>query len=180
MKKERAQVTANMVVSFPQSEVLALCAEYGPQLRVDLVIDPPLVGKYVMGAIAWNESALGADCTPRHEPAWDLGGVYAGEPEQAALLKEYGRAAASSYGPWQLMFYNCPGFTPDELTSDADACARCFLAYFNGYIQRKGAITLEQIGQAYNLGHVTEDPPESVQQYTKNLALHYTAVAKLF
>src|SRR5277367_3311436 len=166
-------------VSFPRSEVLALCAEYGPQMKIDSS-QPQLEGKYVMAAIAVNESSLGENCTPRHEPEWDVGGVYAGNPEQQDLLREYGSSAAMSFGPWQLMFYNCPGYTPDQLLKDPDAGARCFLAYFNGYVQRKGAITLEQIGQVYNGGHVSESPTEGVKEYTTKLAQSYTWVATLF
>lgn len=184
-KKEKLvieKVPARPLVSFPQSEILALCSEYGSQMTIDLHVDPPVVGRYCMAAIAWNESSLGMNCTPRHEPAWDFGGIYAENPQQMNLLHLYGSAAAYSYGPWQLMFYNCAGmqFTPDELTKDPDACARCFLSYFNGYVQRKGAITLEQIGQVYNGGHVSESPSANVAAYTKNLALHYAEVAKLF
>lgn len=166
-------------VSFPRSEILALCAEYGPGMKID-PSQPQLLGKYVMAAVAANESALGANCTPRHEPGWDVGGAYSRDPEQVALLEEFGSAAACSYGAWQVMFYNCSGYTPKELTEDAEAGAKCFLAYFNNYVNRKGAITLEQIGQVYNGGHVTESPIPEVQQYTTKLAQSYDWVTTLF
>ena len=168
-------------VSFPQSEVLGLCSEYGSWLKIDPSQVAELQGKYVMAAIAMNESSLGANCTPRHEPAWDTGGIYAGNPQQQDLLREFGSAAAMSYGPWQLMFYNCPGYSPDQLLKDPDACARCFLAYFNGYVQRKGAVTLLQIGQVYNGGHVFgEEVPQDVKEYTDRLATNYAHVVTLF
>jgi hypothetical protein len=176
-KRDKAVATSS--VSFPQSEVLALCAEYGPDLHVD-VSQPQLTGRYIMAAFAMNESSLGADCTPRHEPSWDVGGIYATNLHQAELLREYGSAAACSYGIWQLMLYNCLDYSPAQLNSDADAGAQCFLAYFNGYMQKKGGVTLEQLGQIYNFGHVTEDPPEPVQQYTQKLQAYYQTVQALF
>jgi hypothetical protein len=164
-------------VSFPQSEVLALCVEYGPDLHID-PSQPQLVGKYVMAAVAMNESSLGADCLSSPQPAWNVGGEYAGNAQQAALLSKYGSLAACSFSPWQLMLYNCLGYTPEELNSNAALGAECWVAFFNGYIVRKGAITLQQIGQVQNGGHVFGDEvPASVHAYTERLAANYQAIS---
>lgn len=172
-------------VSFPRSVVLALCAQYGPEMRgmqPSGTVPAGLIGKYVMAAVATNESSLGADCTPRYEPAWDVDGIYARTSlEQQALLQEFGKDAAYSYGVWQLMYYNCPGYTPSQLVTDAEAGAKCFLNYFNTYVQRKGAVTLEQIGEVYNSGHVWEvTPPPDIQQYVEKLQVNYQMVQTLF
>jgi hypothetical protein len=133
-----------------------------------------------MAAVAANESGLGENCLSLPQPTWNVGGVYASNPYQVTLLQQYGSLAACSFSPWQLMLYNCLGFSPEELNTDADVGARCFLAYFNGYVQLKGAITLQQIGQVYNFGHVTEDPPVGVQQYVERLEENYKLVSGLF
>ena len=167
-------------VSFPQSEILALCAEYGPELHID-PSQPQLQGKYVMAAVAANESSLGADCMSTPQAAWDTGGEYASNPIQAGLLLHYGSLAACSYSAWQLMLYNCLGHTPQELNANADLGAKCWVAFFNSYITRKGAITLQQIGQVQNGGHVFgEEVPEGVQLYTERLEKNYQLVQTLF
>lgn len=158
------------MISFDRSRILALCLKYGPLLDVPAEID----GARLMGAIAANESSLGANCGPRHEPAYDLGGKYAPSGSiQAGLLGHYGRAAACSYGPWQLMFINAPGYTPDELESDPESCARAFLEYFNSFVVPRGGKSLEQIGQIYNGGHVTAEPSPGVKAYCLELQHNY-------
>jgi hypothetical protein len=180
VNRKEKQVASVALVSFPQTEVLALCVEYGPELKLD-PSQPQLKGKYVMAAVAANESSLGADCLSAPQPAWNVGGEYSGVAEQAALLSKYGSLAACSFTPWQLMLYNCLGYSPTQLNSDAGLGAQCWVSFFNNYIIRKGAITLQQIGQVQNGGHVFgEDVPVQVQEYTERLAKNYQAVSSLF
>lgn len=165
-------------MNFSEKDALAACRKYGPLLKVEF----PLKSYEVMLAIGAVESgggmlaAIGHDCGPRHEPAYDSGGhVWQNSLEQQKLVGQYGSAAACSYGPWQVMFINCPGFTPSELETDLEANARCFVAYFNSYvIKARGAKTLVEIGQVYNGGHIFKDGiPPGVQRYVDQLSHAY-------
>ena len=156
--------------SFPKADVLAACAKFGPQLQVDSQLD----GVKVMAAIAGNESSYGYNCGPRHEPAYDVGGTYANGALQKGLLQEFGSAAACSYGPWQMMFDNFVGFTPAQLLTDLDACAMSFVRFFNSYVIRtRRAVTLDEIAQVWNSGHISATPSPAVQRYMQQLQKNY-------
>lgn len=158
--------------SVPRDVVFSLCREYGPQLKPPAGLD----GIALMAAFAYNESSLGDDTIPRHEPSYDVGGMNS-HNNQAPLLAQFGRAAACSYGPWQIMPCNAPSFTPEELFENPEFCAMAFVAFFNSYIVGHArAMTLEQCGCAYNLGHVAMNPPSGVQQYMADLRRHYEAM----
>lgn len=142
-------------MNFAKSDVLEACDSYGTSLEVSA----PLDGRGVMAAIASNESTLGFDCGPRHEPAYDEGGSLATGKAQALLLGRYGRAAACSYGPWQMMFDNFLTEDPAILETNLERCAQEFVIWFNKYvIGCRKAQTLAQIGEVWNLGHVAPDP----------------------
>jgi len=140
-----------------------------------LHIPAGLDGRKVMAALASNESSTGANCGPRHEPAYDKGGSLATGAQQAAALAAYGSDAACSYGPWQMMFVNFPrGTTPDELTSEIDVCAQGFVQFFNAYVMgARKAETLKDIGQIWNFGHKTDTPPVGVVRYCNDLQAAY-------
>lgn len=167
------------MIKFPRLDVLAACAKYGPLLDVD----PSLSGPVVMAAIASNESSLGLNCGPRHEGSYDAGGtVYNGNEEQRVLVAKFGSEAAMSYGPWQVMFINCPGWTPTELNTDLDAGAKAFLAFFNRYvIGTRHAKTLSEIGQVYNGGHIfTGTMLAGVRAYVDKLQASYADLQSSF
>lgn len=154
-------------MNFPKADVLAACDAYGRQLQVDSGLD----GRGVMAAIASNESSLGADCGPRHEPAYDIGGSLASGKGQAMLLAKFGRAAACSYGPWQMMFDNFQHEDPETLETSLPICSQEFVHWFNAYvIHTRGAKTLAEIGEVWNLGHIGPDPA-----YVAKLEAAYTA-----
>lgn len=161
--------------SFPKIDVLAACAKYGPLLKVPTGLD----GERVMAALASNESSTGNDCGPRHEPAYDVGGsVWASSPAQRSLVAQYGRLGASSFGPWQTMLINCPGFTPAELETSLDDCARSFVSHFNSYVAHFEPKNLMEIGQIWNLGHKTANPPSGVIKYCADLQKAYDLSVK--
>ncbi len=167
--------------SFPKIEVLASCAKYGPVLKVPSGLD----GERVMIAMAANESGggdvkfVGNDCGPRHEPAYDVGGsVWASSPAQRSLVAQYSRNGASSFGPWQTMLINCPGFTPAELETNLDDCARSFVSHFNSYVAHFEPKNLTEIGQIWNLGHKTVNPPVGVIKYCEDLQKAYNSTVK--
>lgn len=160
----------------PQSPAIAAVTSaaqrHGQQLRLPADLD----GSRLMLAIAMNESSLGRNVGPRHEPAYDVGGsVWQSNLQQQALVRQYGSDAACSYGPWQMMFINFGGgITPDQL-HDVDLCAQEFVRFFNSYVIRsRQASTLEQIAQVWNGGHVFHPtPPPGVQAYVDRLKENY-------
>jgi hypothetical protein len=162
--------------SFPKAQVLAACQQHGPALSVPPSLDPVRV----MIAIASNESSLGADCGPRHEPAYEAGGAHWAQAAMTPLLALYPPAgdppespAACSYGPWQMMFLNFTrGLTPEQLESDLDLCAREFVRWFDSYVASKIPQCLADIGDIWNLGHIAPDPA-----YTNKLQAAYDAAA---
>ena len=100
------------MTNFTQQEIAAQCRISGPQL---IGLPAGIDGAQLLWAISGNESSFGANCTPRHEPAYDVGGRYGSNAVMVPLLTEWGSAAACSYGPLQLMFCNAPaGATPSD------------------------------------------------------------------
>ena len=160
--------------NFPTADVLAACEQYGPQLRVAA----PLDGPTVMRAIASNESSIGANCGPRHEPAYDAGGTYGNGAVMQPLLVEYGSAAACSYGPWQMMFCNYSGaYSPADLLVDLQASAVEFVRFFNSHVSPH-AFTLSDVGQIWNAGHVSAAPSPGVMTYVNRLQAAYDAARR--
>lgn len=158
--------------SFPRQAVVDACQKYGPQLRVDSSLD----GVKVALAIASNESSVGANCGPRHEPAYEENGsIWKASALQQQLVEGYGPAAAASYGPWQMMFINFErGIDPGRLLTDLECCAENFVRFFNSYvIGIRKAVTLEEIGQVWNGGHKTLTPSPAVKAYCEHLASAY-------
>lgn len=161
--------------AYPWLRILALCRTHGPALDCPPGID----GAQLMVAIALCESSLGANCRPRHEPAYDHGGLY-DRAEQAVLLSRYGSAAAYSYGPWQMMPVNAPSASPDQLASDAEVAARAFVAFVNRRIfAAEGARTVQQVGEAYNAGHFGPGIPPEAVAYGKHAAFYHDQVAPM-
>ncbi len=159
------------MVSFEKRDVIAACGQYGTGLEVAT----GLSGAAVMQAIAANESSVGANCGPRQEPAYSQGGALATAGSiQAELLEYYGAPAASSHGPWQMMFINFLPAVRARIaagTATLDDYAQEFVRWFNAYvIGIRKAQTLDQIGEVWNLGHVGPDPA-----YTEKLEAAYQA-----
>jgi hypothetical protein len=150
--------------------VLSLAKQYGPKLA--LPARSVLNGVAVMCAFAENESSFGANCKPRYEQAYDVGGRYAANPEQAALLEKYGRAAAFSYGPWQILPCNAPGIAPADLDEQPELCAVAFVHDMNRRVLPH-ANSLGQMGQIYNGGHVSAAPLAGVMRYVASLQGYY-------
>ena len=167
------------MVSWPRSEVLHACQSYGPLVTPIEGIDSVLL----LAAIAANESTVGVDCGPRFEPGWYWGGPYANNHQQAALLAQYGKAAASSYGPLQIMFYNAPGCTPEELNTNLSLVVRVSIEYLNKQIGEFSPKTVMDVGECWNGGHIVRPPAQpsaKVQQYCKDLEANYIAAATWF
>ncbi len=165
--------------SFPTIDVLAACAKFGQVLKIPAALD----GERVSIAIAAVESgggdvrALGHDCGPRYEKSYDIGGHNCNAAQQA-LIRRYGRAACCSYGPWQTMLINCPGYSPAELETDLEKCARCFVSHFNSYVAGFKPSTLRDIGQIWNAGHKSVNPAPGVVAYCNELEKAYESGAE--
>lgn len=158
------------MADFTQSDIAAQCRISGPQLRP---LPDGVDGAQLLWAISGNESSFGANCTPRHEPAFDVGGVYGDGAVMRPLLVKYGAAAACSYGPWQLMFANAPaGWEPDDL-SDLPKAARATVLFLNRLLVRFQPSTLAGIGECWNAGHPMTVPPPGVARYVAELAKNY-------
>jgi len=141
---------------FSKADVIATCEKHGKELHVPKGID----GQKLMYAFALVESSGGIDCGPRYESSYDIGGwMYRHSVLQQQLITKYGRSAACSYGPWQMMFVNFKNITPTELSSNLELLATNFVQHFNLYvINIKKANTIEQMGEVWNLGHIGKDP----------------------
>ena len=136
----------------------------------DLKVPSPLKSELVLAAIAHNESNYGKDNVPRHEPAYDHGGRYADK----VAIEEYGRDAACSWSPWQIMYVNAKamGFegAPKDL-SDPHVALPFVIKFINKeIINRQKAMTMQDIARAYNSGSIHGD---AVKGYVGNVLLAY-------
>lgn len=156
-------------------DVLALCRTYGPMLRM-----PPgcgIDGARFMAAIAGCESSFGKNTTPRYEPAYDFGGEYSENPPQSELLAHWGKQAAYSYGPWQILPCNARGFTPQELATDPEKCAQAFVGFFNRYIVGvRHALTFDEMAQCYNSGRFVANSSPGVARYVADALDYYNSI----
>lgn len=163
------------MTNFSRDQVIATCQQYGPQVHAPAGLNPVVL----MAAIARNESSFGANCGPRHEPSFDVGGeVYVRSPQIQAMVQKFGAAAACSYGPWQMLF---PNFQPQLSVSDAlgnlEALAQQFVTYFNRYvIGAAKASTLSEVGMVYNAGHIMQTPGPGVRAYCAELQAGYDSL----
>lgn len=114
-------------------------------------IAPWCDGRGLLTAIAVVESSFGVNVGPRHERAYDYGGIY----QNKALLAAHGSFAAMSYSSWQIMFPVAfeLGFkgTPSQLRHD-EIAIYWVLEYLEHRIMRKGAEKLQDVFDAYNSG----------------------------
>jgi hypothetical protein len=157
-------------VNFTQQQIADICRIYGPQLTN---LPSGIDGAQLLWAIAGNESSFGENCAPRHEPAFDVGGVYGNGAVMKSLLAQYGSAAASSYGPWQILFCNCPaGYQPLDM-GDLDKAAHATVRYLNQLIARWTCTGLSDVGECWNAGHPMLNPSAGVARYVSDLAGNY-------
>lgn len=157
-------------MSFTLQQIADQCRASGPEL---LGLPPGVDGTQLLWAMSGNESSFGVNCTPRHEPAFDSGGVYGSGPVMAPLLKKYGSAAACSYGPWQIMFCNCPlGWSPNDM-SDLKLCARATVCFLDRLVSRWHPSDLAQIGECWNAGHPMVNLSPGVASYVQKLTANY-------
>lgn len=151
---------------FTRAEMIRVCREYGQRINQ---LPEPIDGAQLLWAISGVESSFGANSVPRFEPAYGPGGRYA----DASLFQEHGRLAASSLGPWQLMFVNCPpGFTPHDM-SDLYKAAHATVWFMNRQLNRFKPADLRAIGAIWNGGNPGAIRLEQVQRYVRKLERYY-------
>lgn len=142
--------------NFTHKEIADLCNQYGPLLKLPAQaasLDPALI----LWALAGNESSFGANCKPRFEPAY-FTGKYSLSLSMRELIGQWGEDAAKSYGPWQVMLVNAPGFTPPELAMDAERAITATVGFLNRRVFAQvgvhhAAYDLAQIGKGWNRGN---------------------------
>lgn len=159
-------------MTFAREEVADACRRWGAKLWVPAGISGPRL----LWAISGCESSFGANCTPRHEPAYDVGGRYAENPDQAKLLELYGSAGACSYGPWQIMLVNClPGATPEEMAVNVNRCALETIGFINRRILKaQGATKVSEAAISYNSGRWQwREVPAGVERYAEQCEKYY-------
>lgn len=159
-------------MTFTREEVARACRAWGKMLWIPEGVDGPKL----LWALSGCESSFGANCTPRHEPAYDVGGRYADDPRQAKLLAEFGSAGACSYGPWQILLVNClDGATPEEMAVNVNRCALETAGFINRRILKlQQAKTVEEIAIAYNSGKWQWlEVPAGVERYAADCVKYY-------
>ena len=157
-------------MNFDKEEIAAACREYGLEI-VGLPVG--IDGAQLLWAMSGNESSFGANCKPRHEPAFDAGGVYGRGPVMTPLLAKFGSSAACSYGPWQIMFCNAPSnYTPDSFNS-LDKASHATVEFLNKLIARWHPANLAEIGECWNGGHVMKTMIPMVAAYVQKLTANY-------
>lgn len=156
-------------MSFTKQEIADACRQFGPTVTP---LPNGIDGAQLLWAMSGNESSFGANVTPRHEPAFDVGGVYGASAQMAPLLAEFGSAAACSYGPWQIMFVNVPEATPESF-DNLDFCAIASVAFLNKQLAHFKPQTLGDIGSIWNAGHIQKPYSAQVQTYVDRLSENY-------
>ena len=155
---------------FTQGEIAAQCKTSGPEVGP---LPAGIDGAQLLWAISGNESSFGDDCAPRHEPAFDVGGVYGDNAVMKPLLSLYGSDAAYSYGPWQILFANAPaGWAPTDL-EDLSKAARATVLFLNRLLSRWHPQDLAGIGECWNAGHPMQNPSVGVDRYVTDLTANY-------
>ena len=151
--------------NFTQAEMAAICVRYGSQVGP---LPAGVDGAQLLWAMSGVESSFGANCQPRHEPAFDVGGIYSTHYPMPQLLQIDGSAAACSYGPWQLLLCNAPlTYGPSSFDS-LSLAASASLGFLNRLLRQWQPKSLKEIGDCWNAGHITPDPA-----YELKLAVAY-------
>lgn len=139
-----------------------------------LVTNPRGLDPYsLLYAIGGVESSFGSMNLPRHEKAFDFGGVYA----EKELLQKYGSWAAHSYGPWQMMYTNILRSLPEPIPPQE--CSNPYVAivaaanWLNDEVlgRRKCDLVVE-VADAWNTGN-PNDQFKPAQWYTDRFQKYY-------
>jgi hypothetical protein len=155
-----------------------LIREYAPQLHVqDTDIDP----ERCLAALLSNESNFGKNTKPRVEKVYLPGGKYSKTALVKKAYKEYGESAASSLGPWQIMYVTALelGFkgSPDEL-AEPENNLEMVIKYLNKRALDKGVMTMSQVADCFNSGNAFDSVKPT--GYIRKAIMAYNGLAKDF
>lgn len=160
------------MVNFTRAQIADACRRHCVDVRAELILDYDAAR--LLWAICGNESNFGANCAARHEPAYDTGGRYAANLQQAALLEKFGSLGACSFGPMQVMLYNAPeGYAPKDF-DDLDHAIAAGVYALNRLLGHNQPQTLAEMGACYNGGHVPKGLwPDAIRRYANQLIVNY-------
>lgn len=154
-----------------EKEIARLCRQFGSVLSLPSTIR----GAQLLWALAGNESDFGDWCPPRHERGYHYGSrAYKRSKELRDLSAEWGCLAHCSFGPWQVLLVNAPGYSPIELMSDAELACKAAVEFLNRVtLGAQKADTLEEIADAYNSGNFKDDivPHQYITRLKRNYAI---------
>lgn len=142
-------------------------------------------GRALLGAIAECESAFDGWDPPRCEPAYynypSLGKYFrTGGATYQAAIKKWGALAACSWGPFQIMYYNCLRFgypieqSPYELWWPDVSLG--FVVALSIQIIATKPPTPADFGDAYNSGNWRDVASSHVLEYRERFTRHFGAV----
>jgi hypothetical protein len=158
-------------MNFTRLQIADACRQFGNSVYP---LPTGIDGAQTLFAISGNESSFGFRCTPRHEPAYDIGGTYSTRPPMPELLEKYGSDAACSYGPWQVLLVNAPSYSPSDF-DDIEKCAQATVSFLNSLLRRFKPNSLSDIGSCWNAGHIQKQLSPGVERYVSDLQKNYQA-----
>jgi hypothetical protein len=165
--------------SMPKKDLADLCRAHGNLLQPYLAdcTDPdgkPLDGPTLLWALSGRESSFGQNMKPRHEPAYDVSGMYWRLSQEVKDgIAQYGPPFACSFGPLQVLAVNARGWTPEEMANDPLAAMEGACTFLRVYVlTRKHAHSLAEICQCWNGGHVGA---KTTPGYVEEVTQHYRA-----
>lgn len=159
------------------TKLIELCQYAGQILKSRITWADPAK---LMISLAMVESSLGMNSRPRHEPAYDFGGLYwnkeHGKPWRWDI---HGSISACSFSSWQIMFPTAvelgldPLTHPCELQDDSKA-VHWVIEYIKRRILDRGAVTLANFAVGYNGGNPSAFNDQTIK-YAKKLELAYNS-----
>lgn len=146
-----------LLAKIPRETVAELCQQFGsliPLAETDDGSGHPIDGAKLLWAISGCESTFGDHCEPRFERAYYSGGYYYLRDKRIRqAVQMWGRDAACSYGPWQVLCINTQ-YSPEQLGSDPKiACDAAVHFIVNFVLGFRKARTLSAVLDTYNSGN---------------------------
>lgn len=152
-----------MISSFPVADVIRACKVWGPDLKfVPDDLDPITLMWAFVNKESTHETPGFFGCTPRFESAY-FDGRYSKTLQMRDLIGRYGKDAACSYGPWQVMLCNAASWSPADF-DHIDICAEAFVGFLNDRSRKHRPQSLYEFGQLYNGGHISVPPNQPLPQ----------------
>lgn len=166
-----------------EKELKELIPVYAPKLDIAETVFRREDADVLLAALAGVESNFGRNSVPRFEASYYTGGrTYSRSAVIRKLVARYGKGAASSWGPFQIMFPVAwdLGYrgTPEGL-GDPTVNIDLAVKYLNKYCLCWVGANLEDVADAYNSGNPWDSviPQAYIDKFIRYF--HNTAVAWL-